>query len=293
MATFPANSLTGGISSGRPTGAGTRNAVDEASARLSSGRRINSAKDDAAGLSVANAMEARRRGTAVAERNIGDAVGMVQTASGALGEMTETISRMRELATQSANGSLNDDDRANIQVEFASLQDEVSRVQGTTTFNGKQVLRASAPGGVPAAPGSTSETFQVGESSADSFSVDFSAPNLTDLLGGGGAPASPAPASVATADGARAAMDAIDKTMASVSEKQAGFGATLNGFDVMASNAQSSRVGMAEAESRLRDADVAEEVSNSLRGKILDAAKVSVQLHAMAANERVLELIKG
>ena len=254
------------------------NAVKQANARLSSGHRLNSAKDDAASLAIASALRAQVRSSVVAERNIGDAAGMVQTASGGLDSVTGIVSRMRELATQSSNGALNDGDRANIQTEFKSLQDEVGRIQSSTTFNGKQVLREPAPGG-------TTDTFQVGAASGDTHAVNFASPDLRDLVAGTN--------SVATADGARAALDTLDKSLKAVSEKQSYFGATLNGFDATVSNAQTGRLASTSAESRLRDADVAEEVSNRARAQIVDAAKTAVLAHALASNEHVLQLIKG
>jgi flagellin len=247
-----------------------------------SGFRLTSARDDAASLAIANALEAQRRSSVAASRNIGDAVGMIQTASGALESVTDIVSRMRELATQSSNGALNDGDRQSIQAEFQALQEEAARIQGTTTFNGKSVLRDPAPGGTPADPASLRETMQVGEGSGDTQSVDFSGPNLSKL----------ASSNVSTAGGARAALDALDETMKSVSERQSYFGATLNGFDSALSNAETGRLSSASAESRLRDADVAEEASNFSSAQIMNEAKVAILAQGIKASEYVLSLLK-
>lgn len=282
MPTFQANPLLANLLR-RPTESSSSASVERAAARLSSGYRVNSAKDDAASLAIANALEAQRRSSVAASRNVGDAVGMVQTASGALDSVSDIVSRMRELATQSSNGALNDGDRQAIQAEFKGLQEEVARIQGSTTFNGKSVLRDPAPGGTPADPASLRETIQVGEGSDDTQSVDFSSPNFGSL----------ASSSVATADGARAALDALDETMKSVSERQSYFGATLNGFDTTLSNAQTSRIASASAESRLRDADVAEEASQFSSAQIMNEAKVAILAQGIKASEYVLSLIKS
>lgn len=264
---------------------GARTSVEQAAARLSSGSRLNSASDDAASLAIANALQAQRRGAVVGERNVGDAVGMVQTASGSLSGVSDIVSRMRELATQSANGALNDGDRAGIQAEFEQLQGEVARIRDGATFNGKSVLRDRTPTGNPPQPPDTTETFQVGSSTSETRSVDFGAPDLRGLVKG--------QSSVATADGARAALDTLDQSLAAVNDKQSYFGAVLNDFDTVASNSQTSRQSLAESESRLRDTDVAEEVSNRVRAQVMEAAKSSVLVHVLASNERVRQLLKA
>ncbi len=281
MPTFQANPLLANLLR-RPTETSSSASVERAAARISSGYRVNSAKDDAASLAIANALEAERRSSVAASRNIGDAVGMVQTASGALEGVTDIVSRMHELATQSSNGALNDGDRQSIQAEFQALQEEASRIQGTTSFNGKAVLRDPAPGGTPADPASLRETMQIGAGSGDTQTVDFSAPDLSGL----------ASSNVSTADGARAALDALDETMKSVNARQSYFGATLNEFDSALSNAETERLSSASAESRLRDADLAEEASKFSSAKIMDEAKIAILAQGIKASEYVLSLIK-
>lgn len=281
MPTFQANPLLANLLR-RPTETSSSASVERAAARISSGYRVNSAKDDAASLAIANALEAERRSSVAASRNIGDAVGMVQTASGALEGVTDIVSRMHELATQSSNGALNDGDRRSIQAEFQALQEEASRIQGTTSFNGKAVLRDPAPGGTPADPASLRETMQIGAGSGDTQTVDFSAPDLSGL----------ASSNVSTADGARAALDALDETMKSVNARQSYFGATLNEFDSALSNAETERLSSASAESRLRDADLAEEASKFSSAKIMDEAKIAILAQGIKASEYVLSLIK-
>ena len=250
--------------------------LQQALARLSSGKRVNSARDDAAALAVASALESQRRSSVVADRNVGDAISMVQTASGALGEVSEIVLRMRELATQSANGALNDGDRASIQAEYGSLSKEIDRIQGSTKFNGKALLRPEDP----ANPGAARETFQTGDQSSQTTTVDFRAPKI-------------AVGSVDTEAGARAALDALDGTLKEIGTRQSDFGATLNGFDATLSNAQERRIATASAESRLTDADVAEEASNRARAQILEEAKTASLVHALKSSELVLALVKG
>jgi flagellin len=280
MPTLSSNPLLANLLLDRPGDVGSRRQVEKAAAKLASGYRINSAQDDAASLAVANAIEARRRSSSVADRNLGDAIGMVQTASSALGEMSDVVIRMRELAAQSANGALTDNDRASIQAEFESLAKEASRVQASATFNGKPLLRDPAQVGGPGQPASTSETFQVGEAPEDTRTVDFRAPTLTT-------------GDVSTQAGAQAAMDALDASMKSIGERQSAFGATLNTFDTIASNAATSRLGMASAESRLRDADMAEEASKSAQSRIVSEAKIAILAQGIKASEYVLGLIKS
>jgi flagellin len=279
MPTLQSNPLLANLLLERPGDVGSRKQVERAAAKLSSGYRINAAQDDAASLAVANAIEARRRSSSVADRNIGDAISMVQTASGALDGVSDIVSRMRELATQSANGALSDGDRASIQAEFASLAKEAGRAQEGASFNGKPLLRDPSRVGGPGQPTSTGETFQVGEAAEDTRTVDFSAPTI-------------ATGNVSTQADARAAMDALDGSLKSISERQSYFGATLNGFDAVASNARTSRVGMAGAESRLRDADMAEAASTFASNRIVSEAKIAILAQGIKASEYVLGLIK-
>jgi flagellin len=279
MPTLQSNPLLANLLLDRPGDVGSRKQVEKATAKLSSGYRVNTAQDDAASLAIANAIEARRRSSSVADRNLGDAISMVHTASASLGEMSEVVIRMRELAAQSANGALTDNDRASIQAEFASLSEEAGRMQQGAKFNGKSLLRDPSQVGGPGQPASTTETFQVGESSEDTRTVDFTAPTITT-------------GDVSTQAGAQAAMDALDGSLKSISERQSYFGATLNTFDSIASNNATSRLGMASAESRLRDADVAEEASKSAQNRIMSEAKVAILAQGIKASEYVLNLIK-
>src|SRR5882757_7339326 len=144
--------------------------------RLSSGYRINSSADDAAGLAINDSMVMHIRSYTVAERNAGDGISMAQTADGALGELTNIMGRMRELAVESSNGSLQDTDRANLQTEYAQLTQEITRIQKTTSFNGKALLSVTA----------ASYAFQVGINNGtfDRLTLTFGGVALTTLLAG-------------------------------------------------------------------------------------------------------------
>src|SRR5688572_30426216 len=142
-------------------------------ARLSSGLRINSAKDDAAGLAISESMKSQIRSFNVAERNAGDGISMAQTAEGALGEVHEILGRMRELAVQASNGPLTEDDRGFLQTEFSSLQSEITRIQGSAKFNGKELLAAD----------SETITLQVGleDDDSDQIEVELGGVSLTSI----------------------------------------------------------------------------------------------------------------
>ncbi len=393
-------------------------AAQAASARLSSGHRVNGAKDDAAGLAIAESMRAQARSMRVCERNTQDGISMVQTAEGALGEVSNMIVRMRELATQAANGALGARDRWFVQSEFAELQEEIRRVFDSTKFNGKGLFAAPSPGSLPAAAevytvgtpetgavqaglfhqhvgtdhlhsnlsdgetmwspttdtlvihgagggaggGSSAgvtEAFQVGvgNTADDRVDVNFDRPALSELFGvpvatvdastvvrffdgthgnleassnqwsstsppspltagildadafndpsadivgrtvfadgAGGGGGATAPACVATAEGARAALDALDASLKAVSEKRAYFGSMLNRFDAVVSNLQTQRINLTASESRIRDADIATESADQARAQVLTQAGTSVLAQANQGPQQALTLLRG
>jgi len=229
--------------------------------KLSSGFRVNSAADDAAGLAVSESMKSQIRSYTVAERNAGDAVSMAQTAEGALGEVHDILGRMRELAVQSSNGSLTNNDRGYLNTEFASLQSEVTRIQGSAKFNGVSLLNNTA----------ATVKFQVG--------LDNVATDQIDLTFGGVALTTLVTASstvVDTATNALASLTNIDAAIKSVSGYRAKFGTAMNRLDVATSTIQTMRLNISAANSRIRDVDVASETSNLARNQVLSQAGVSV-----------------
>lgn len=228
--------------------------------KLSSGFRVNNAADDAAGLAVSESMKSQIRSYTVAERNAGDAISMAQTAEGSLGEVHDILGRMRELATQSANGSLTNTDRGYLNTEYGSLQSEITRIQGSAKFNGVSLLNATA----------ATVKFQVGLNNVgtDQIDVTFGGVNLTGVATG--------TSTVANATGALNALAQIDTAIGSVSSYRSKFGSAMNRLDVATSNIQTMRLNISAANSRIRDVDVATETSNLSKNQVLTQAGASI-----------------
>jgi len=246
--------------------------------RLSSGMRINSAADDAAGLGISESLKAQVRSLGVAERNSNNAISMAQTAEGALGQVGNMLGRMREIAVQGANGDLTTTDRGYLNTEFTALRDEITRIADSTKFNGKDLLSGA----------STAITFQVGinNSSADQISVTFGGVDLTSL----GINASTVDG--ATATNAQASITALDGAIGAVSSRRADFGASMNRLTNTVSNLQSMKSNMSAANSRIRDVDVAEESAALARTQVLQQAAVSMLSQANQAPQLALSLLR-
>jgi flagellin len=245
--------------------------------RLSSGNRINTAKDDAAGLAISESMKTQIRSFTVAERNAGDAISMAQTAEGALGEITNIVGRMRELAVQASNGALQSSDRTFIQTEFSNLQAETKRIMTSTKFNGKKLINSA----------SSSEAFQVGinNTSDDRISISFGGIDLKSAMG--------TSTSVSgSAGNARKALDTLDTALATVSTARARFGAAINRLEVTTSNIQTVRLNLSAANSRIRDVDVADETASLSRQQVLTQAGTSVLSQANSSPQAALSLIR-
>lgn len=243
--------------------------------RLSSGLRVNTAADDAAGLAISESMKSQIRSYNVAERNASDGISMSQTAEGALGEVHDILGRMRELSMQSSNGSLTSADRTQIDSEFGTLTDEITRIQGSAKFNGVSVVAAAT----------SSLTFQVGlnDSSSDQITVSFGGVALTTLLNS---------TSVDTITNAKASLANIDAAISSVSSSRAGFGAAMNRLEIASSNIQTMRLNLSAANSRIRDVDVASETANLSRNQVLTQAGVSVLAQANQLPQTAFGLIR-
>jgi flagellin len=236
--------------------------------RLSSGLRINSSKDDAAGLAIATRMDAQIRGQSVAIRNSNDAISWSQTAEGGLAKQTDALQRMRELAVQSANGTNTTTDQANLDAEFQQLQLEVTRLGTATKFNGTAVF------------GTTSTTFQVGADTSDTISVSsVTAGTVTGA--------------VTSTTGATAAITAIDTALTAVNTTRATLGAVQNRFASVVSNLQVSVENQTAAKSRIMDADFAAETANLTRGQILQQAGTAMLAQANSLPNGVLALLRG
>jgi flagellin len=246
--------------------------------RLSSGYRINTAADDAAGLAISENMRAQIRSYSAAERNTNSAISMAQTAEGALGQISSILIRLRELAVQSANGDLSSSDRGYLDIEFTQLKNEIDRIVNSTTFNNTALLSGT----------STTIDFQVGiaNTTSDRISVNFGGVDLSSL----GLSASTVVGS--TAANSQAAISAIDAAIAAVSTKRADFGATMNRLEVAVANTQSMRSNLTAANSRIRDVDVAEETAMMAKLQVLSQAGAAVLAQANQLPQVALGLLK-
>ena len=251
--------------------------------RLSSGLRINSAKDDAAGLAIAERMNAQVRGMNVAIRNSNDGISLAQTAEGALSKVGDSLQRMRELAVQARNSTNSDDDKDSLNKEFAELQSEITRVLGGTTFNGQKVLGSDA----------TALNFQVG---ANTTSDDTITVTTSDMTADSSITAVTVNTTVidntATSGAIATVIDNIDTAIDTVNNTRATFGATQSRFDAVISNLQQSVENQSAARSRIMDADFATETANMSRAQILQQAGNAMIAQANQAPQQVLTLLR-
>ncbi len=251
--------------------------------RLSSGLRVNSAKDDAAGLAIAERMNAQVKGMNVAVRNANDGISLAQTAEGALGKIGENLQRMRELAVQSANDSNGTNDRTSLDNEFKALALENKRVIDNTKFNGQALLSgAGGTGGV--------FTFQVGANTSSDNQVSIT---TTDIATAMGTNTQGAAATLGTtAATATATMTDIDTAIDEVTSARSSMGASQNRFDAVISNLQVSSENTAAARGRIMDADYATETANLSRTQILQQAGTAMLAQANQLPQNVLSLLK-
>jgi len=241
--------------------------------RLSSGLRIATAADDAAGLGISERMRAQVRSFTVASRNAQDGVSLVQTAEGALQEVSNNLNRMRELSVQASNGTLTTADRATLDTEFQALVTEIDRVASQTTFNGVNLLDGST----------TSLSVQVGTDSGDTISLSLSDMTSTGLsLGSLG---------VTSASNASSAITSIDTAIDSVTTARGTLGAQMNRMTSAISSILNTRDNLSAAESRIRDVDVATETSDLTRNSILQQAAISVLAQANVQPQLALSLL--
>jgi len=238
--------------------------------RLSSGLRINSAKDDAAGLAISDRMNAQIKGMSVSIRNANDAVSLAQTAEGALATTTDVLQRMRELAVQAQNGSMTASDRANLDTEYAALNSEIGRISSQTKFNGTAIINTAQ-----------TFTFQIGANGGDQLNVATVA--MSGVAVGGG---------VSTAAAASTAMGAIDSALDTVTTQRATYGATINRFQYAIQNLSVASENQTAARGRILDADFASETANLARSQILQQAGTAMVAQANALPQQVLSLLR-
>jgi flagellin len=250
--------------------------------RLSSGLRINSAKDDAAGLAIAERMNAQVRGMNVGIRNANDGVSMVQTAEGALSKVGDSLQRMRELAVQARNATNTSSDRDSLNKEFAQLQKEITRVLGGASFNGKKMLGADA----------TAMSFQVGANVTDDDIIEITTTDMTSDADITAVTTGAAIDGDATVSDIGDVISDIDTAINTINDQRAEFGAAQSRFEAVISSLQQGVEAQSAARSRIMDADFAVETANMSRAQILQQAGTAMIAQANAAPQNVLSLLR-
>ncbi|WP_414830105.1 flagellin [Alteromonas sp. H39] len=253
------------------------NSLSTSFERLSSGFRINSAADDAAGLQISDRMTSQVQGLNQAVRNANDAISLSQTAEGALNETTTALQRIRQLAVQSQNGINSSADRAALQKEVAALKSEISRISTDTQFNGVNILN-----------GSFSAAFLVGANSNQSISVNLSTANGASL---GASGLGVGTVDISTAGGASTALTAIDNAISSIGGTRADLGALQNRFQSTIRNLSNISENISAARSRIRDTDFAAETADLTRNQIIQQASTTVLSQANQRPQAALQLL--
>ena len=260
----------------------TQSALATSVQRLSTGLRVNSAKDDAAGLAIAERMNTQVRGMNVAIRNANDAISLSQTAEGTLSKINDMGQRMRELAVQSANATNNDSDRASLNQEYQALAEEIKRNLAGASFNGTKLFAGAA-----------ALTFQVGANAATTDQITITTENLagdakfTAVIGNNNKPDG-----IATVTAASAALGKLDDMLALVNSKRAEFGATQNRFEAVIQTLQVSAENQTAARSRIMDADFASETASLTRSQVLQQAGTAMLSQANSLPNNVLSLLR-
>lgn len=255
--------------------------------RLSSGLRVNSAKDDAAGLAIAERMNAQVKGMNVAVRNSNDGISMMQTAEGALGQLSTSMQRIRELAVQSANGTLSQSDRDNLQFEADQLQNEIVRVVDNAKFNGVNLFDQTAG----SLASTAALTFQVGADSTDTIVVDGTGFDMTALTSYAAGATATKSLDISTQAAASAALTALDTDLTSVNTARSTAGALQSRFDAVISQLQVSAENTSAARGRIMDADFAAETANLSRAQILQQAGTAMIAQANQLPQSVMKLL--
>jgi flagellin len=248
--------------------------------RLSTGKRINSAKDDAAGLAIASTMTASIRGMNQAVRNANDGISWAQTAEGALSEVTNMLQRIRELAVQSASGTYSDDDRTNLNEEVSALKSQITNILATTEFNGTRVFNSAASGTTYSAQAG-SISIQVGANSGDTIDLDFD--SLSDLASG---------TEVDSASDAETAMDNVDTMLEAVNTTRAALGAGQSRLASVVNNLTNNVNNLSDARSRIEDTDFSQETTNLAKSQILSQAATAMLAQANQSQQNVLSLLR-
>jgi flagellin len=263
--------------------ASTQESLSASIGRLSSGMRINSASDDAAGLGISENLQANIQSLGQAQRNTNDAISMSQVAEGSMNDMQGIVSRMRELAVQSSNSTLGSNERGYIQTEYSQLSSEINRISSVTNFDGQNLLDGSASAGL---------TFQVGINNSSNDRIAMSITKLTTSTLGSSS-LHIASASLSTATNAQAAIGTFDKAIQQLSQARAKLGATQNRMQITVSNLSVTSDNLTAADSRIRDVDVASESSNLTKNQILSQAGLAVLSQANQIPQAAISLLRG
>jgi flagellin len=263
----------------------TESSLHTSLARLSSGMRITAAKDDAAGLAISEKLRAQIRGLGQAQRNANDGISLVQTAEGALNEVSNALIRMRELGVQASTGTLGTEERGYLNDEFNALMTEIDRIANVTEFNGRYLLNGASCTGV---------SFQVGlnNNTNDRITVSISAVRVASL-GFSGATSTVSAQSISTATKAQSSLAIIDEAIKDISNVRGDLGAAQNRLQTTVNNLATQRENISAANSRIRDVDVASETVAMTRSQILMQAGVSVLAQSNQLPQMALSLIGG
>ncbi len=268
----------------RPTAASLRAAnastkanmqLSSAMERLSTGKRINSAKDDAAGLAIASSMTAQVRGMNQAIRNANDGISMAQTAEGGLSEITNMLQRVRELAVQSASGTYSSGDRTNLQAEVSQLTTQISSILSGSKFNGVTLFDGSAGA-------SGNVTVQTGANASDTVTLSLAAVSLTAATS----------TDISTATGASSALAVLDTALGTVNTARASLGAAQNRMQSVVNNLTNNVTNLTDARSRIEDADFSQETAALAKAQILTQASTAMLAQANQSQQGVLKLLQ-
>ncbi|HNV43578.1 MAG: flagellin [Spirochaetes bacterium] len=262
--------------------------------KLSSGMRINSASDDPAGLAVSEKMRAQVRGLMRAQKNSEDGISLIQTAEGYLNETTDVLQRLRELAVQAANGVYSDDDRLNLQVEVSQLVAEVDRIASHAQFNGMNILTGKFAKSTVGSEVSASMWFHVGANMDQRIRVyigTMSSQGL-GLKNPIGRAETATFISVSTTDKANIALGIIDSALMKVAKQRADLGAYQERLEYLGKGLLNGAENLQAAESRIRDTDMAYEMSNFVRNNILTQAATAMLAQANTQPQQILQLLR-
>lgn len=257
---------------------GTTQAMEQ----LSTGRRINGASDDAAGLAISKQMTAFIRGLEQAVRNANDGISLVQTAEGALGEINDIAQRMRELAVQAATGTNADDDRSYLDTEFQQLRAEMDRIVDMTEFNGGTLLDKSSQGGRGI------YTFQIGVDAGQSIQL-----TIPDFDTQSGDQMNLGSANLLTAEGAQQALATMDNALGNLNTVRSELGSTINRLTFAIDNLDNTRLNTESSRSNIIDADYAKASTELTRNQILHQAATSILAQSNVSSQMVMRLLEG